>query len=59
MLFKDAARRFLDLHRDTWKNAKHKQQWENTLRDYAYPKLGTRPISVIDGAVITEALSPI
>ncbi len=57
--FKDAAKRFLDLHRDTWKNAKHKQQWANTLRDYAYPSLGTRPIAAIDGAVITEALQPI
>ena len=56
IIFKDAAKRFLDLHRDTWKNAKHKQQWANTLRDYAYPSLGTRPISAIDGAVITEAL---
>ena len=37
LIFKEAAGRFLDLHRDNWKNAKHKQQWENTLRDYAYP----------------------
>ena len=59
LLFKDAAKRFLDLHRDNWKNAKHKQQWENTLRDYAYPSLGTRPIAAIDGAVITEALGSI
>jgi integrase len=57
--FKDAAKRFLDLHRDKWKNAKHKQQWENTLRDYAFPSLGTRPIAAIDGALITEALEPI
>jgi integrase len=59
MLFKDAAKRFLNLHRENWKNAKHRQQWENTLRDYAYPSLGTRPIAAIDGAVITEALESI
>ncbi|MGH6748711.1 MAG: tyrosine-type recombinase/integrase [Methyloceanibacter sp.] len=57
--FKDAAKRFLDLHRDTWKNEKHKQQWAQSLRDYAYPSLGTRPIAAIDGAVITEALESI
>jgi integrase len=57
--FKDAAKRFLDLHRDTWKNEKHKQQWTNTLRDYAYPSLGDRPIAAIDGAAITEALKSI
>ena len=31
MLFKDAAQRFLDLHLNEWKNAKHRQQWQNTL----------------------------
>ena len=59
LIFKDAAKRFLDLHRDNWKNEKHKQQWENTLRDYAYPSLGSRPIAAIDGAVITETLGSI
>jgi integrase len=59
ILFKDAAQRFLDLHENTWKNAKHRDQWRNTLRDYAYPYLGSRPISAIDGALITEALASI
>ena len=59
MLFKDAAQRFLDLHLNEWKNAKHKQQWQNSLKTYAYPSIGNRPITAVDGAVITEALSPI
>ena len=59
MLFKDAAQRFLDLHLNEWKNAKHRQQWQNSLKTYAYPSIGNRPIAAIDGAVITEALSPI
>jgi integrase len=58
MLFKDAVKRFLEVHETTWKNAKHRQQWANTLRDYART-LRDRPISAIDGAQITEALSPI
>jgi integrase len=57
--FRDAAERFLDLHKAEWRNKKHRQQWENTLKTYAYPSLGSRPISAIDGALITEALSPI
>ena len=59
MLFKDAAQRFIDLHADGWRNEKHRAQWKSTLRDYAYPTLGSRPISAIEGAQITEALSPI
>ena len=58
MLFKDAVAKFLEVHQNTWKNAKHKQQWANTLRDYAKP-LRDRPISAIDGAQVTEALAPI
>jgi hypothetical protein len=32
----------------TWKNQKHGQQWINTLRDYAFPKIGRMPIDSID-----------
>ena len=59
IFFRDAAKRFLELHLNEWKNAKHKQQWQNSLKTYAYPSIGNRPISAIDGAVITGALSPI
>src|SRR6187551_2130288 len=59
ILFKDAAERFLDLHKAEWKNRKHRAQWQSTLKNYAYPTLGSRPISAIDGGLITEALAPI
>ena len=32
----------------TWKNAKHGRQWVNTLRDYAFPKIGRMPVDSID-----------
>jgi integrase len=59
MLFKDAAQRFLDLHEAEWKNSKHRTQWQSTLRTYAFPTLAGRPISAIDGALITDALASI
>ena len=31
----------------TWRNAKHGQQWINTLRDYALPKIGRMPVDSI------------
>jgi Arm DNA-binding domain len=30
ILFKDAAERFLDLHKAEWKNGKHRAQWQST-----------------------------
>jgi integrase-like protein len=59
MLFKDAARKFIELHESRWKNPRHRQQWRDSLRDYADSPLGSRPISAIDAALITEVLAPI
>ena len=42
MTFGECADRYLEAHRDEWKNEKHRQQW-NTLRDYAAPVLGKQP----------------
>ena len=43
----------------TWKNQKHGQQWINTLRDYAFPKIGRMPIDSIGQPEIMMCLSPI
>ncbi|MEM9435152.1 MAG: hypothetical protein AAGA12_14635 [Pseudomonadota bacterium] len=43
----------------TWKNAKHGQQWLNTLRDYAFPKIGQMPIDSIGQPEVLMCLSPI
>lgn len=43
----------------TWKNAKHGAQWINTLRDYAFPKIGRMPIDSIGQPEVLMCLSPI
>ncbi len=43
----------------TWKNAKHGQQWINTLRDYAFPKIGRMPVDSIGQPEAMMCLSPI
>ena len=43
----------------TWKNAKHGQQWINTLRDYAFPKIGRMPADSIEQPEVLMCLSPI
>ena len=42
-----------------WKNKKHAQQWINTLKTYAFPKIGTMQISDIDVNDILRVLEPI
>ena len=42
----------------TWKSAKHGTQWINTLRDYAFPKIGRMPIDSIDQPEVLMCLNP-
>ena len=42
-----------------WSNAKHRQQWTNTLRDYVSPALGRLPVAAIDTDLVVKVLQPI
>lgn len=42
-----------------WKNAKHRQQWSNSLRDYAFPIVGKVAIPDIDTEAVRKVLDPI
>jgi integrase len=41
------------------KNEKHRAQWINTLRDYAFPQIGTKPVREIDQSDVLRVLAPI
>jgi integrase len=43
----------------SWKNAKHRQQWLNTIGDYASPVFGSLPVQAVDKALVLQALRPI
>jgi integrase len=57
--FKEAAEAVHKDHAKGWKNAKHGDQWINTLKTYAYPAFGDRRVDQIDTPEILKALSPI
>lgn len=57
--FKVAAEAVHSEREATWKNAKHGQQWINTLKDYAYPAIGDLRVDRIDTPDILRILSPI
>ena len=57
--FKECALRYIESHKSGWTNAKHAQQWTNSLADYAYPIMGDIPVKDIDEALIMEVLEPI
>jgi integrase len=57
--FKQAAEQLIASHEAGWRNAKHRQQWRNTLKTYAYPILGHVPVDAIDTDLVLEVLEPI
>lgn len=57
--FDEAARRFIDAKSDEWRNAKHHQQWVNTLAMYASPVIGGLHVSDITQGHVLSALQPI
>jgi integrase len=57
--FRQCAEAFIEAHKGGWKNAKHAQQWSNTLETYAMPIIGNLPVQAIDVALIDKVLSPI
>lgn len=57
--FKECAEEYHKANADDWKNAKHRDQWINTLTSYAFPHFGKLPISQLRRDDIREALLPI
>lgn len=57
--FKSVAAAYIDSHRAGWKNAKHMQQWANTLETYAFPFIGDKHVGDVTVADVLALLQPI
>lgn len=57
--FDQCASAYIAAHRSSWKNVKHASQWENTLRTYAGPIIGTLPVAAVDTSLVVKVLSAI
>jgi integrase len=56
--FEECAARFLKDHESNW-SLKHRKAWQQTLAQYAYPVLGSLPVSAIDKDAVLRCLEPI
>jgi len=59
MTFKACAEAYIEAHKAGWRNAKHANQWTNTLATYAYPIFGDEPVQAVDVALVSKVLEPI
>lgn len=57
--FESCALDLIESKKAGWRNAKHAQQWRNTLSTYVYPKIGKKHPSEVSLADVKAILSPI
>jgi integrase len=57
--FKTCALAYIEAHEAGWRNAKHAQQWRNTLDTYAYPVIGNLLVRDVGLPQVLSVLEPI
>ncbi|HEV7370819.1 tyrosine-type recombinase/integrase [Arenibaculum sp.] len=57
--FDHAAERYVNAHRAGWRNAKHADQFRNTLKAYVTPVFGALPVQAVTVDLVLKALEPI
>jgi integrase len=57
--FQQCWQAYFKIHAKTWKNPKHRAQWESTMRTYVLPVLGPLNVADIETAHIEKVLAPI
>lgn len=59
LTFEQCAAKYIAAHRAGWKNAKHAQQWENSLAQHAFPVLGAVLVRDVGLPQVMRVLEPI
>lgn len=57
--FDQCAKAYIEAKKPGWKNAKHAEQWTNTINTYASPTIGKLPVAEVDTALVMKVLQPI
>jgi integrase len=58
LTFTACAEAYITSHRSGWRNAKHAEQWTNTLATYAYPVFGSLPVQAVDLGLVMKVIEP-
>ena len=59
LTFKECGESYIKAHAASWKNAKHRQQWRNTLAQYAYPVFGELLVRDVKLSHVMQVLEPL
>jgi integrase len=59
LTFEQCAQKYIDANESGWKNAKHAQQWRNTLEQFAFPVMGRLLVRDVALSHVLAVLEPI
>jgi integrase len=59
MTFGEVANMYIGAHEASWRSAKHRQQWSNSLRNDVLPAIGALPVGSVDTAAVMKILEPL
>jgi integrase len=59
MTFDQCAAAYIKAREAGWRNAKHRQQWTNTLRSYVSPVFGRLPVHAVDTGLVMKVIQPL
>lgn len=57
MTFDQCASAYIQAHSAGWKNAKHADQWANTISTYVSPIIGSLPVAQVDTGLVVKVLT--
>src|SRR5438105_1473413 len=57
--FKECCTAYITAHESGWKGSGSRKQWQQSLENYAYPKIGNLPVANIDLTCVLSVLEPI
>jgi integrase len=59
LTFEEAAEAYMAAHRAGWRNARHAEQWSQSLAQYAYPVIGHLSVASIDTTLVMRVIEPL
>src|SRR5262249_28360859 len=59
MTFAQCAKAYIEAHGGGWRNARHRQQWTNSLEQHVTPTIGDLPVAAIDVTTLHRLLQPL
>lgn len=57
--FEKCATAYIESHKAGWRNEKHAEQWDSTIKTYCNPVIGSLSVQDVDTALVLEILEPI